>query len=292
MNLYMKKLLLIICVATLASCYETPPAVDFSAPDLFLLEKKVTVLEVAERPDVVGKNVLIEDITGVRCKNCPDAAERAREIKELYPDRVVVVGLYTGLFPTLTGSIEGDQSLSTQEASDIHSILYGGVPLPGGGVNRKLYEGQSSINQIKTVWLGRTNAELDLDADVNLNGELTWVNDTTLDLAASMYFQNSIGSQVYFTIMLLEDGIVTKQVGSDGSIIEHYEHEHVLRKTYTPYQGSPLINEPSEGDEVDITWRMYLPNDVNYQKSSVVLFINLNDENNKEVLQCLELKMK
>lgn len=282
---------LFICY-TLISCQETPPAIDFSAPELFLLEKNTYTIPEHELPVKQNKNALIEDVTGVRCQNCPAAAEKARELKNTNPGRVVVVGIYTKNYPTLTSPHDEDMDLRTAEATSIHDVLYAGTPLPGGGVNRKVYPGQTAINQMKDLWPSRVNSELSLESDVNLTAALKWVNDSTVDIEALFVFRTNRTDKVLYSLMLLEDGLVTAQTGGGGVLIEEYEHEHVLRKMYTPYSGSPLIEQPETGKAVDIKWRIYLPDYVDYNKSSLVLFLNLNEENNQEVLQCIELKLK
>ena len=45
------------------------------------------------------KNVLIEDFTGQRCTNCPNAAQKIHEFQEQYgKDRVIAVAIHGGGF--------------------------------------------------------------------------------------------------------------------------------------------------------------------------------------------------
>ncbi|MBR9859895.1 Omp28-related outer membrane protein [bacterium] len=273
-----------------SACTETPPSVDFSSPELFLIKEESSKLNESERPDPQFKNALLEDITGVRCTNCPDAAKKAKAIKDANPDRVVLVGVYTSLYTNLTQPHHDDLDLRTQVATDIHGVLYGSPPLPGGGVNRVKFDGQSGITLLKEQWATRVNDQLEEISEVNLDANLEWVNDTTVDINAVIHFNKDRDDQVYFSIMMLEDGLVTAQSDKPG-LIEEYEHEHVLRKMYTPYNGTPLITEAEEGEQLTISWRVYLPDNVSFDKSSLVLFLNLNEDDTKEVLQCTELKL-
>jgi hypothetical protein len=90
--------------------------------------------------------------------------------------------------------------------------------------------------------------------------------------------------------MLLEDGFVTQQKSTTG-VIPDYLHKHVLRKMYTPFTGTSLVSGASEGNAMEASWRVYLPDYVNKANASLVFFLNFNEENNKEVIQCLELKL-
>ena len=51
------------------------------------------------KPQAVGRNVLIEDFTGQRCVNCPNASEEiARLQREYGADTVIAVGIHSGPF--------------------------------------------------------------------------------------------------------------------------------------------------------------------------------------------------
>ena len=59
-----------------SACEEVPPAIDFSEP---VVPSKDSTYTVSTEPPAQHKAVLIEDITGVRCINCPDAALKAKD---------------------------------------------------------------------------------------------------------------------------------------------------------------------------------------------------------------------
>ena len=44
------------------------------------------------------KKVLIEDFTGFRCKNCPEAATELHAIEGLYEGKIVGIGIHVGYF--------------------------------------------------------------------------------------------------------------------------------------------------------------------------------------------------
>ena len=41
----------------------------------------------------VGKKVLIEDFTGYKCTNCPQASSELKTIEELYPGKVIGIAM-------------------------------------------------------------------------------------------------------------------------------------------------------------------------------------------------------
>ena len=59
------------------ACEEIPPYIDYSVP---VVPKKDTTYIASVIPAAQHKAVIIEDITGVRCNNCPSAAQKAMDI--------------------------------------------------------------------------------------------------------------------------------------------------------------------------------------------------------------------
>jgi ABC-type sulfate transport system substrate-binding protein len=46
------------------------------------------------------------------------------------------------------------------------------------------------------------------------------------------------------------------------------------------------------GTVIEKGWELNIPQNVNPEKASIVVLVNYNDGNNKEVIQCRELKLK
>jgi thiol-disulfide isomerase/thioredoxin len=44
------------------------------------------------------RKVLLEDYTGSRCVNCPSAARIAHDLKQVYGENLIVLGIHTGFF--------------------------------------------------------------------------------------------------------------------------------------------------------------------------------------------------
>src|SRR6478735_751917 len=72
---------LLLCVI---ACKEEPPYINYE-PEYITFETTYVDVNV---PVPQPREVLIEDISGVKCVNCPDAAEVVRDLKEQYPGRV------------------------------------------------------------------------------------------------------------------------------------------------------------------------------------------------------------
>ena len=81
------------------SCEEEPP---------ILRKAEKPLLDTAYlmgAPSAEPKRVWLADITGVKCTNCPEAAEIAHQIYKDNPGRVELIALYPTFFPSLTGRV-------------------------------------------------------------------------------------------------------------------------------------------------------------------------------------------
>jgi len=138
----MKKTILALFVSLLIlSCCEIPPFVDFSEP--ILLARDTTYIT-NDVPSTVLKNVLLEDISGVRCKNCPKAAKIAHDIQSNNdPGRVVVMTLHSKIYNNNTAPHPaGKNTLNTKKPTEMVSgWLVERMGWPAGAVVRKLLNG-------------------------------------------------------------------------------------------------------------------------------------------------------
>ena len=89
------------------------------------------------KPAEVKKHVLIEDFTGQRCVNCPNAATMIEKLQEQYgEDNIIAVGIYGGDFGYTTVA-QGHQPLSlTTETGNSYYATWGVRAHPSGKIGR------------------------------------------------------------------------------------------------------------------------------------------------------------
>jgi hypothetical protein len=278
------------------SCKEALPPIDFSEPVRVLIDSAYTV-ENASSIKVTKRGILIEDLTGVRCVACPNAAAAATSIKlNDEDDQVVILGLYTTAPPSFATPFENYQDLRTDAAQNIGSNIYAfSNLLPAGGVNRTpLTEGES-INISYPQWQSLANRFTDDSAIVNIDVSHTFVNDSTVELIGNFEFREDANAEPFVAIFLLEDDIAHPQKYS-GGINYDYIHKHVVRKAYTAYNGIPLFGTETglaiKGGGLKKGWELNIPDYVDAAKASIVLVVSYNDGENKQVIQCTEVKLK
>lgn len=294
-----KPTLYLILFVGFFACKEAEPPINFIQEETLTLVDTCYRLANTEIPLPQKRGILLEDLTGVRCVACPNAANVAKETKEAITNNpVVVLGLYTNFPKSLTTPFGGYKDPRSETAQLIGTNIYNfGNILPAGGVNRKLFSGETSININYETWQGKANNFSDNNSIVNLELVSEQKDDTTFSVQANFVFTLEPTTEPFYSMFLLENDINHPQYYSGGTD-SAYTHQHVLRKAYTPYNGEPLLSNNTNcefvyaGTVIKKGWELIIPQNVNLQKASIVVLVNYNDGNNKEVIQCRELKLK
>jgi hypothetical protein len=233
----MKQFILVIGILSvlLFGCDEVPPFVDFTDPP----HSKDSTYIVSPVPAAQHKAVLIEDITGVRCNNCPFAAKKAQDIvQRKTEDSVVVMALYTESLATLTIPWPGFPSLTSPSATQLTSSLGLDGSLPNGYVDRTIFPPQQNRLTSYTVWETKVNQRLKEKTPVNIRIEDS-VSGRKLKVKVRLQYTEAVSSTHKLSLFLVENGIVSKQTTTSG-LDENYIHNHVLRYTFGSDLGKVL----------------------------------------------------
>jgi thiol-disulfide isomerase/thioredoxin len=292
----MKKLIFILAVmitATLGSC-------DYVA------NPNETITPVDNGNDSVEhtRRVLVEDYTGHKCPNCPQAAVVAEQLKDLYGEKVVVVAVHAGFFATPTtpagapaGSFQTD--FRTAAGTTYNSSSYFGFSAyPSGMINRKDYDGSSS-NHIKSHgdWASEVSSLLAKPPVADLTITNTY-NASTRSLSittSSQFISDTLISGTYkLVVMITQDSIINWQ--QDGStFIPDYVHQHVLRDNVNGAWGDTLVAgtiTPFASITKNFVYTLptaYIGNPCDPEHCHVVAFIY--NTLNYEVVQAAEAKV-
>lgn len=277
----MKKgsLILLVAITVLLSCKEKGPFINFEEDQ----ETLVDTLYISTTPiPQVGKNVLFEEFSGVRCSNCPAGNQATHVIYADKGNRFVPVTVHSDFlgFP-----YENTQDLRTPEANEIASTLGPVGQKPSAFVSRMVIGGQR-LQTLLAQWHSTVNNILAENAMVDINLEIVETNITerTLRYRVTLSYSGSANNQ-NLGFFLTESEIVATQL--DGSNqIANYVHEFVLRKAITPVIGSPLPTQIEANTviikefEIDLDNEGFDPNkNWNIEHMHLVAFVRLsNDE--------------
>lgn len=286
----MKKLgLIVITALSILSCTEVPPFIDFSEP--ILLARDTTYIT-SDVPQQVLKNVLIEDISGVACNNCPKAAEIAHEIQAKNSQgRVVVMTLHSTKYAAFTAPFaDSKDTFNTIEATEIVSNLIGEpTGLPAGAIDRKLFDGKTSkINQQYESWESQVDLQLTIGAKAKLELEVIKQQDRKVIANIKTTFVEEDQTPVYLSIFIIESKIKSKQKMPDNTYDKDFEHNSILRKGVTNYAGLLLAQSVEVGRVFEKGLEFEIPAKYNIDNCAIVALINKNVGNNTEIIQCAE----
>lgn len=284
--------LLVGLVVIFSACKEIPPFISFEPPIELLNDTSYVSSQVPAAEDL---NVLIEDISGVRCSNCPDAAKVAHDLLDQNPNRVVVSTIHPELLTTFTFPFSGEQDFRTDAGTNIVSELIGEpLGLPAGALNRTKFTGESFVAMSERNWPGHMATLLAQKSKVNLEFNVD-ADTSNRKATASMkvIFTEPIPDPVHLTVFVTESHIVQSQSTVDQGKVKDYEHNFILRSVVTPYFGVKLRDRIDKrgrtisGDleiELDPTWKL--------KNCSIVAVINRHGVTNKEILQVTSYDLK
>lgn len=263
----------------------------FTVPEKPLLDTTYTISAV---PSAQPKNVLVFDITGVRCNNCPEAAAIARKIADtLHPGRVVVMAMYTtSPSPSLTAPWPGFDTLTSIDAEAVINNLGSVGNLPIGSVDQ--VKSNNSYFLDRATWVGNVNNRLALTTPLNIDIKTEWLTaDNKARVEAKVTYTGASSSKHLIYIALIESHIIGKQSDKTvkpSGIDENYEHNHALRKVITPFTGDTLQGVLAPGRVFEKQY--YITPKSNWKPENMDVVVWVVDATTKEVLQVAKAELK
>lgn len=245
--------------------------------------------------DVVAeRKVLLEDYTGQRCVNCPTAARIAHDLKEVYGENLIVIGIHTGFFaiPFLP-QFPLDLRTEAGEAWDA-TFKVSTAGHPKGLVNRLNKDGIYYLGPGEWGTAVADAISKKADATIDLEAKFT-AGNTKLSITASGSFLRRMEGEFNLQLCVVEDSIIGNQNNSDPTVgttpvIENYVHRHVLRATVNGINGEKIANGAVNGDTFSKTYEFAVDAGWKSQHLSVVAWVYRGSD--FEVLQAEEVHVR
>lgn len=242
-------------------------------------------------PVVSDRVVLVEEVTGVRCPNCPSGSAKIESLLEQFPEQVVAVAIH-GDFLTVPYN-ESKFDLRNEFASDLENYLKPWEGKPAAFVNRTKFDDEplTAIGEFDLL-SSYVSEELNKAHRIELFLSSAY-NATTrnLELNLGILPLEDISGEFRINVMLTESKIIDRQANV-GSVIEAYEHNHVLRMMLTPFDGEPFTDLLQKDDLSNHTFTFTVPVEDeiwNVENMYVVAFVSNHDGDLKEVIQAKEI---
>ena len=242
--------------------------------------------------ETVTRNVLLEDFTGHKCNNCPQANTIAANLIGVYGDRFIAIGIHSGHFAVPEqplGDGRYDTDFRTPDGNTYHNTFQPQA-YPQGLINRVPFQNSALIG--RSNWSSAAALLINTPADLKIwyeNLEYSPGNNSATALIKVAVLQPIVGN-LNLTALLTEDHVVDWQL--DGSTdIPEYDHKHVLRGAVNSTWGEPLVSSSAAvGDTLETTINFPLPANV-LEPSNCHLVTYVYRTDNREVLQVIEEKL-
>ncbi|MBR5086421.1 MAG: Omp28 family outer membrane lipoprotein [Muribaculaceae bacterium] len=227
------------------------------------------------KPAPVERSVLIEDFTGQRCVNCPNAAQEIEKLIEQYgEDAIIAVGIHSGPLGFHTNS--RFYGLST-DLGDSYYTFWNLEYQPVGLIDR-------GAPTEYTAWGTLVREELQKSAPIDINVDVTPGDDSHFDIYTMIQGVDG-DTQGKLQLWIVEDEVTAFQMMPDGTRNDNYVHNHVFRAAVNGDWGEDVSVQ--EGYSTLIDHSIILDEDWNPEKISIVAFVY----NNSGVLQVTKAKL-
>lgn len=282
------KIFAIVAALTLMGCEEEPPFIDLTEEQRVLKDTSYILSNV---PAAQPKNVLLEDISGVNCVNCPDAAAKAEEIKSKNNGRVIVSTMLPDkeLLAEFTNPKGGFTDLTLPKVNELLNFIGRPSALPMGMINRGNFG--SGITMALQLWDGPVNNELQKTTSVNVDIEKELSadgKDLFINIKAT-YTDEQTDQDQNISVYLVENDIVGVQKGRTGTI-QDYVFQHVVRDFASNAVGDPINVNLEEGRVIERDYKLAL--DPTWVTNNCEIIALVHSRTDKYVYQVQNLKLK
>jgi len=256
-------------------------------PPVIVVDTNLVQLTAEDTLNFDGKIVvLLEDYTGVRCVNCPEAAEIASQLQEQNEGHLIVLGVHPNTAYQIPYNDVTD--FRTEEGNDWNNY-FNIDSYPSGTVNRKEAIGNPE-------WTAAVNNVIGSDAPVRLIVKTAY-NESDREVSLSVYskFLTTVESDdVRLTLCMMEDSIVGPQQTTTG-VNTNYMHRHVFRGTVDGLTWGRVLDINS-GSTIE-SGRYFATNmkfnvDEKYNADQFYIVAFITDHNTRQVLMAAEKKIK
>lgn len=240
--------------------------------------------------------ILLEELTGTSCPNCPKGSAAVESILNIYKDNVVAVAIH-GDFLSEPIPRRSKYDFRNPKARDLENWFRPFLGKPCATVNRiELDDPTQKYASVTTgLWQSMIESELTKPNQLTLLMDRNFDPQSrklTIDVTAIPLI-NLVGSYS-ITIFLTESGIVDAQINGNV-IVDDYVHNHVLRDIVTKFDGDAFGNDLIRGNRIKKTYSYTLPSDENglwnADNMDIVVAIHRSGGNNRTVIQAGQVKI-
>jgi len=219
------------------------------------------------------RNVLIEDFTGHRCKNCPKASKAIETLVDAYGLRIIGLAIHAGPGNFTNTNTDYPTDFTTPEGKAIQNF-FGTNFLPVGMVNRENWTASGNGHWSPyTNWPTLSSEAIDSTLNIALEASAS-VNDGNLEVSAKGLPQMGLLHDLNIAVLIKESNIVSPQLMPDDTRDSNYVHMNVLRDYVTDTWGESFGTSPMlPGDTLSGNYTIAWNSDWVQSNAAVVVYV-------------------
>ncbi|MEO0473522.1 MAG: Omp28-related outer membrane protein [Bacteroidota bacterium] len=243
----------------------------------------------AGNSDPIAKKVLLEEMTGHQCGNCPQHTEVGWDLyQNVFQDRMVFLSIHTGPLARFVPSASKYYTdFTTETGTALQDEFNPDGTVPFGMINRTTFGFGSGS------WESKVTAELDKSAEVGIHLTNCFDDDSRrLTIVANLKYLINSDENDYLAVYLVEDEIKDwqKDYRLNKVDIEEYKHHNVLRATINGTWGQPISEGAIAADELfQLSYGYEIPEEYDADKCYIIAFVH--DFETKEIRQVEIIKV-
>ena len=233
------------------------------------------------------RNVLIEDFTGHRCKNCPKASKAIEALVDAYGSRIIGLAIHAGPGNFTNTNTDYPTDFTTPEGKAIQNF-FGTNFLPVGMVNRENWTASGNGHWSPyTNWPTLSSEAIDSTLRIALEAS-AGVNNGNLEVSAQGLPQMGLLHDLNIAVLIKESNIVSPQLMPDDTRDSNYVHMNVLRDYVTDTWGesfgtSPMLPGDTLSGNYSIAWN------TDWVQSNAAVVVYVFNPTNYRILQVIEV---
>ncbi len=246
-------------------------------------EMPVTIPELS----VGDRKVLAEELTGVRCPNCPDGTAVLVDLGNQFGDNLIVVSIhaapgYDSPYP------ENKYDFRTPDGTGMANYIGQASFFPTASINRRIVPPETEPYLPRSIWSAIIIEELAKPPVVGVfvDSEFEPVS-RKLDITVTLAPESTLSGEHRLTVLITQDSIQDVQKKGLEKIPDYY-HRHVLRDVLTQATGDVINDALTANTAVEKKFSITLPVEWDERHCSIVAFIHHGSSPDKEVLQVEE----
>jgi len=236
--------------------------------------------------------ILLEEITGKGCTNCPKGSREIENLLTQYPNNLVAVSIHSGFFANPEFFPLGQYDFRTEEGEFLYTYLGPNEGYPAGIVDRTPRTGHMQLGLQQ--WASAINNDIQIPPAVDLAITREYDPATRkLIVTVDGIGKENITADLRISVMLIESGIIDFQDDQEHTphIDSMYVHNHVLRGMMTPAAGESFATSISTGEVFTREYSITLKDEFVPENMDIVAFVSAANGSNFPVLQAAHIHL-